>query len=272
VVIYFGESVRRKMEFAIYALAIVGPAVMGVGGVFATWNKTVGLWIGFLGAVLLVLSLALYLQNDILKQLSEPIVYMKPPPERFVLRWEKGKYAAFTRLQDRAPDVGQGLYPTMQLVNTSPVNALDASIRWQIAPYDYRGLLQQSPRFEHIKVDYEENQVVFTGDNILAQGMRFATSSTTSINYITRKADAFIPGPVWEYAALFVLATLPEQQGGTTAPLTFDATLTWNIPEGSPPRHFRIKMIATNAKLPSVTVPDLLATLDFEIEDLDAPK
>lgn len=260
------------MEFAIYALAIIGPAVMGAGGVFAMWNKTTGLWVGFCGAVLLLLSLALYLQNDILKQISQPLVYMKPPMERFVLRWEKARFAPFTRLQDRAPEVGLGVYPTLQLVNTSPVNALDASVRWQIAPYDYKGLLQQSSRFEHIQVTYDDNQVMFAGDKMVLQSMRFATSATVPINYITRKADVFIPGPVWEYAALFVLATLPDQQGGTTAPITFDATLTWNIPEGSPPRHFRVKMIATNAKLPGVAEPDLLATLDFEVEDLDAPK
>jgi hypothetical protein len=177
-----GENVRRKMEFAIYALAIVGPAVMGAGGVFATWNKTVGLWIGFVGAVLLLLSLAIYLQNDILKQLSQPSVYMKPPAERFVLRWEKARYTPFTRLQDRAPDVGLGLYPTMQLVNTSPVNALDASIRWQIAPYDHRGLLEQSSRFEHIQVRYDDNQVTFIGENMVTQAMRFSTSSTVPIN------------------------------------------------------------------------------------------
>lgn len=260
------------MEFAIYALAILGPAVMGAGGVFATWNKTTGLWVGFVGAVLLLLALALYLQNDILKQLSHPIIYMKPPPERFILRWEKARFAPLTRLQDRTPDVGLGQYPTMQLINSSPVNALDASIRWQIPAYDYRGLLQQSPRFQNVQVLHEDNQVTFVSPGMALQSMRFATSATVPINYITRKADAFVPGPVWEYAAMFVLATLPEQHGGTTTPITFDATLSWNIPEGSAPRHFRVKMIATNAKLPGVTTPDLLATLDFEIEDLDAPK
>jgi hypothetical protein len=260
------------MEFAIYALAIVGPAVMGAGGVFATWNKTLGLWIGFVGAVLAILALALYLQNDILKAVSQPKIDLRPPHERFVLRWEKAKYAPFTRLQDRPPDAGLGVYPTLRLVNSSPANALDASIRWQVAPFDVADLLSRSPRFANIKVHHQPNSVTFEAVGMMLQSVNYATSTTYPVNYITRKADAFIPGPVWEHAAIFILATLPDEHGGSTAPFTFDVTVTWNIPEGSSPRHFRVKMVATNGKLPGVGEPDLLAFLDFQVEDLDFPK
>ncbi|MGM4987517.1 hypothetical protein [Tardiphaga sp. 841_E9_N1_2] len=261
------------MEFVIWTAALLGPVLLGVGGVFATWNRTTGLWVGFAGCIVVLVAIALYLQNDINKDAAQPKVNLQPPPERFVLKWEKLKYAPYTRLEDRPPDFGLGLFPTLKISNTSQTNALDASVRWQIAPFNVEDLLQKSPRFAAINMQFKDNKAFFHGAGLIPIHIGYGTTTfTVPVNYITKQADAFIPQPVWDYASIFILATLPEDYGASTSPFSFDVTVTWNIPSGSTARSFKVTMVATNAKLPGSSEPDLLAQLNFVIEDLDKAK
>jgi hypothetical protein len=52
--------------------------------------------------------------------------------------------------------------------------------------------------------------------------------------FIARENNVFIPH-VWENAALFFIATLPNEPGARSPPFFFDAQVSWNIPEGGQP-------------------------------------
>jgi hypothetical protein len=65
------------------------------------------------------------------------------------------------------------------------------------------------------------------------------------------------------------MATLPNNRGDRSEPVTMTATVKWNIPEGSKNARFRVIAVATNDAPINATSPTLLATIEFKVETLE---
>jgi hypothetical protein len=132
-------------------------------------------------------------------------------------------------------------------------------------------LIDSSPRFKTHRTNLTENRVTFGPES--GPGAFFEHSlqwsATLPLPFISRENDVFIPLDVWHNAALFFIATLPDDPGARSAPFFFDVQVSWNIPEGGRPRLFRVQAIAVNSKPPGVTTPVFLATVEISVPSLN---
>jgi hypothetical protein len=125
------------------------------------------------------------------------------------------------------------------------------TIRWSTTPFEIKALIDSSPRFKAHKSILEENRVTFgpaSGPGNFFQHP-ILWSMTVPLPFITRENNVFIPLDVWENAALFFIATLSDELN----------------PRSAPPRVFRVKVVAVNAKPPGVTTPEFLANIEISV-------
>jgi len=258
------------MAFAIFWLPLIAGLLLG-GVAVGAWyggDKTLAVWIGFAGAVLLLLTAALQIQQFVWTVTNQPHLVLLPSETRSFLRWDP-PHSFQMQVNDIAnPDYGAWKVPTLKVRNTGVV-AQDATIKWGVTAYEVEGLVASSKRLQDVKATVEPKRIIFSPK--AGPGSPFVhpleLSATVPVTFITRETSIYIPIDVWENAALFFIATLADTPNAKSEPFFFDAQISWNIPEGGQPKRFRIKATARNAKLAGASSPVFLADIDLEVSE-----
>lgn len=258
------------MALAIFWLPLIAGLLLG-GLAAAAWyggDKTLAVWVGFIGAVCLLLTAALQVQQYVWSVANQPHLALVPSEQQWFLRWDPPNSYQMQINNDPNPVYGAWKVPTFQIRNTGTV-AQDASIKWAVTPFQVDALIASSTRLKDQKVEVKSNEVRLAPQS--GPGIAFLHpmewSNTITLPFITRETTTFIPLSVWENAALFFIATLPDAPEAKSEPFFFEAQINWNIPEGGQPKRFRVKAVAKNAKLAGVSAPNFLSTIEFEVSD-----
>jgi len=249
------------MELAIFWLPLLAGVLVG-GLSVAAWyggDKTLAIWAGFIGVVCFLLTGTLQLQQHVWRVASQPNIRLLPPTAQYFLRWDPPKSYQMQINDHPTPMYGAWKVPTLKIRNSSSF-AQDGTIRWSTTPFEIKALIDSSPKFKAHRTILGENRLRLgpeSGPGTFFEHL-FQWSATVPLPFITRENDVFIPLDVWQNAALFFIATLPDESGARSAPFFFDVQISWNIPEGGQPRFFRVQAVAINAKPPGVTTPEFL--------------
>jgi hypothetical protein len=81
------------MELAIFWLPLIAGLLLG-GWSVAAWyggDKTLAVWVGFIGVVCFLLTGALQLQQHVWRVASQPNISLLPPAGQYFLRWDPPK-------------------------------------------------------------------------------------------------------------------------------------------------------------------------------------
>ncbi len=260
------------MDWAIFWLPLVAGILLG-GLAVGSWyggDKTVAVWVGFVGAVCLLLTAALQVQQYVWRVANQPQLSLLPSDQRAYLRWDPPASYQMQINDVPNPDYGAWKVPTLLIRNTGAV-AQDAKIKWGVTPHEVQALVDSSHRFNDHTVRVEPNRLTFgpkTGSGTpFIHPLQWSVS--LPIPFITRETAVYIPIDVWEHAALFFIATLSDEPHSKSKPFFFDAQVSWNIPEGGPPKRFRVKAIAENAKVSGISSPKFLATIEIEVAETE---
>jgi hypothetical protein len=166
------------------------------------------------------------------------------------------------------PQYGAWTAPKLRIRNAGQF-AQDATIRWGVTPYAREALVSSSVRLKDVNVVLEPNRILLAPKS--GSGTPFLHdvqwSNSLQLPFITRDTETYIPLTIWENAALFFIATMPEAPDATSEPFYFDVQISWNIPEDGKPKSFRVKSVAHNAKLAGATAPVFLAKIALEISE-----
>ena len=256
------------MEFAIFWLPLIAGLLLG-GLAVGAWyggDKTLAIWVGFVGAVCLVLLVALQIQQEVWRTANQPNITLLAPNAPSILRWDPPHSYQMQINDHPTPQYGAWKVPVFPIRNSGSY-AQDATIKWAVAPYEIKALIKSSDKFKAHRVTLENNQITLGPKS--GPGTPFIHplewSASIQVPFITRETETFIPLSVWEQAALFFIATMSDEPTARSAPFFFDVQVKWNIPEGGEPQHFRVKAVAINAKPPVVTTPTFLANIKFEV-------
>ena len=88
-------------------------------------------------------------------------------------------------------------------------------------------LIESSTRFKDNVILAESNRVTFGSKT--APSTPFSHdlqwSASLPLPFITRETPVFIPLGLWQHAALFFIATLPDEPGAKSAPFFFDVQI-----------------------------------------------
>jgi hypothetical protein len=129
-------------------------------------------------------------------------------------------------------------------------------------------LLTSSPRYAPYNATVALPTVTFNVPDYGRSTMEASSRQSEAIASIVKSVEAKYLWRVWTYTALYLIAVLPNERGGV-AEFAATVTVTWNAPEGGSPRRFRVKTFAENTKPQDVVNPAILATVRFEVEDLN---
>jgi hypothetical protein len=131
-------------------------------------------------------------------------------------------------------------------------------------------LLKDSANLAEYTIDTTDNNITIMGgpQSLLPFTYRaqdVVSSEVVPIPFITNAgANAFIPNNVYNNAALYILALMPDTYGARINPFTFSVVVSWNLPAPGSQR-FLVKANIVNAKAPGVTEPKLDAFITFEV-------
>jgi hypothetical protein len=130
-------------------------------------------------------------------------------------------------------------------------------------------LIDSSPRLKAHQVTLDGKNKILLQPKTGGRGWihELEWSVSLPLPFITRETPTFIPLSVWNHAALFFLATLPDEPAARSKPFLFDAQIKWNLPEGGEPKQFRVSVVAINAKPAGVTTPELLANIEIAVSE-----
>jgi hypothetical protein len=263
------------MNWAIFWLPLIAGILLG-GLAVGNWyggDKTLAVWVGFVGAVLFLLTAALKGQQYVWRVADQPKLSILPSGQRSYLRWDPPASYQMQINDVPNPDYGAWKVPALLkiLVRNSGAVAQDATIKWGVTPYEMQALIESSPRLKDNIILAESNRITLGSKTTPSTPWMHSLEWSVSVPlpFITRETTAFIPAAVWDHAALFFIATLSDEPHARSAPFVFDAQINWNIPEGGQPKRFRVKVIAENAKLPNVPTPKFLANIEIEVAELE---
>jgi hypothetical protein len=255
---------NKSIEFAIYWLPLIASVVLGTiaTGAWYGGDKLPAIWLGFVGNVFLLLTFTLQLQQYVSANILQPQLEMQNPVQRSVIEFKADGFTLMTfRGENEALPPGNWKLPVFPIVNRSSINAQDVNVKWSARPHDEAAVLAASDRLKPLKPQFASRRLNL-GNTIY----NLQPSTTVPMPFITRTSETFPPLDVWNEAAMFFVATLPDTPGSKSDPFSFDVSITWNIPDGAKPAKFRVKAVATNAKLPSTPADTLVATVDFSVE------
>jgi hypothetical protein len=260
------------VEFAIFWLPLFAGLLLG-GLAVGAWyggDRTIAVWVGFVGIICLLLTAALQIQEQVWRTSNQPKLDLIPSSGSSFLRWDPPQSYQMQISDQLTPKYGNWKVPVFHIRNVGSY-AQDATVRWAAPPYEIRAVLDSSNRFQSQNFLLEENQLTLLPKPGVV-GTPFTHplewSASLQIPFITREIDTFIPISVWETAAIFFIGTMPGQPNARSEAYFFDVEVKWNIPESNQPRLFRIKATAVNANAPGVSTPDFLAKIEFEVSSL----
>lgn len=255
-----------KMAFAIFWLPLIASLLLGSLAIGAWYggSKTLAVWVGFVGATCFLLTGALQLQQHVWTVANQPYLTLTPSNQSFFLRWDPPKSFQMQINNIPDPDYGAWKVPKLHIQNAGQF-AQDATIKWGVTPYDRNSLISSSKRLKDVKIILEQNRITCAPNS--GAGTPFIHdvewSGSLQLPFLTRNVETFIPLQVWQNAALFFIATMPNEPEAKSEPFYFDVQINWNIPEGGDPKRFRIRAIAHNAKLAGSASPAFLAKIEL---------
>jgi hypothetical protein len=258
---------EKLINIAIFWLPLFAGIILG-GLSPSVWyggDKIAALWMTFFGLVLLLLTGTFQVQAYIQSTVLQPQIQLFPQ-QKSVLTWNpptdnslniKGE-------NDQLPP-GNWKVPVFTIKNITPINAQDVKITWSAAKYDPATIAASAPVFQGRQISVANNVITLSGGGVPHQNP-IGFSAAIDKPFITRSAETFIPLDVWNTAAVFFLANLPDQPGSRSEPYYFDLEISWSIPENAKPARFRVMAVATNAKPAGAASPAFSALVEFSVE------
>lgn len=259
---------EKLINIGIFWLPLIAGIILG-GMSPSVWyggDKIAALWMTFFGIALLLLTATFQIQSYIQTTILQPQFEIKSE-QKSVLTWDppKDNSMSIKGENDNLPP-GNWKVPVFAIRNTTPVNAQDVTVKWSAAKYDPANMTANAPIFQGRQISIASNAITLSSPGGVPFQNLFSFSATINKPFITRSAETFIPIDVWDTAALFFLATLPDQPGARSEPYYFDLEISWSIPESAKPARFRIRAVATNTKPAGTQSPALVATIEFFVE------
>jgi hypothetical protein len=117
------------------------------------------------------------------------------------------------------PAYGAWMVPKLRIRNTGQF-AQDATAKWGVTPYERDALVSSSLRLKNANVMLEPNKITLAPKLGSAAPWQHVVEWSTSLPFpfITRETETFIPLTIWENAAFFFTATMPEQSDASSEP------------------------------------------------------
>lgn len=266
----------KTVELAIFWMPLIGGVLLsGIAG--SAWyggDKIPAIWIAFAGAVLFLLTGAVQIQQAVYEKLLQPEIELIAPHDRMVVTWDPPEsFFINARSENKEPyGVPRADSPVFEIKNASSTLGQDASITWSLDRFDMKAIADSSSRLSHHRMVIE-NQIVTIGPKLpittpVGLPMQFTPTfkqSVPPIAFLGKHVDSWIPAEVWMQALLFFVATLPDEPGSKSPPLSFDVEVKWNIPENNKPAKFRVEAVAVNGNVAGVPKPALTAYVQLRL-------
>jgi hypothetical protein len=184
------------MAWAIFWLPLVAGILLG-GLAVGSWyggDKTVAVWVGFVGVICLVLTATLQVQQYVWRVANQPQLTLVSGEQPTFLRWDPPNSYQMQVNDIPNPNYGAWKVPTLHVHNTGAF-AQDATFKWGVTPYEVKALVESSPRFNDQTVLVEPNQVTL-GPKSGGSGISFSHPLQWTISvplpFITRDTAVFI--------------------------------------------------------------------------------
>jgi hypothetical protein len=267
----------KTVELAIFWLPLVAGVLLGgiAGSAWYGGDKIPAIWIAFFGILCFLLTGTLQFQQYTYANLLQPEIELVPPSQRSILTWNPPeRFFIQSRAEDK-PSTAQDRAdaPVIVFENKSTVIGQDASISWDIAPFEMQSLANSSERLKSFDVKIDGDYVTVGAKPPITEpvglGMRYTIvfkKNVPPIAFLGKRVESWIPIELWNQALLYFVATLPDTIGGRSPPLVFNVVVKWNIPEGNNTARFKVTAVATNANTPNVPNPKLMAQIALSAE------
>jgi len=201
---------------------------------------------------------------------SYPEIGLIPPASRHEIIWNpKNNLMLFAGPEGKV-STSTSWTPVFVVKTLNNTYVQDATVKWQIEMAGISKLVEESKNLSEFHIDTSNNGISIRGNpnnlgSFTYRDQDLASSQDVPISFITNAgANAFIPSNVYNNAAFYVLALMPDAAGARIDPFTFSVTVSWNLPTpGS--QKFLVKTTIVNAKPPNVIDPRLDAFMSFEV-------
>lgn len=269
----------KTVELAIFWLPLVAGVLLGgiAGSAWYGGDKIPAIWIAFFGLLCFLLTATLQFQQYTYATLLQPEIELVPPSQRTILTWNPPtSFFINSRAEDK-PSTGQDLAnaPIIVFENKSSVIGQDASVSWDIPPFEMQSLANSSERLKSYDVKIDGHFITIGAQAPITEpvglSMRYPIvfkQSMPPIAFLGRRVESWIPIELWSQALLYFVATLPDTIGAHSPPVVFNVAVKWNIPEGNKAALFKVTAVATNANTPNVPSPKLTAYIALSAEKI----
>jgi len=258
-----------KMAFAIFWLPLIAGLLLG-GLAVGAWyggDKTLAIWVGFIGALCLLLTAALQLQQFVWGVANQPQITLEPDGSAsWYVRWNPPSWMGIEINSDPNAKAGAWKVPGLILRNRGVV-AQDATIKWGVTPFDREAMVKSAPRLSDVEATFPDKDQLLLRPKAGGQSFvhEFTWATSLPLPFIGRETQTYIPLHIWQNASLFFLATTPDRPDAVSEPFYFDAQVSWNIPDGGAPVRFRVAARARNVGLPTPGAPKFLAKIELSV-------
>src|SRR5262245_1089039 len=147
------------MELAIFWLPLIAGLLLG-GLAVGAWyggNKTLAIWVGFIGAACLLLIGALQAQQYVWRTTNQPNITVVAPTSHCFLRWDPPTSYQLQINNSPTPQYGAWTVQVLKVLNTG-LYAQDGMVRWSMSPFEIRALVDSSG-FKAHRVTIEPDRI-----------------------------------------------------------------------------------------------------------------
>jgi hypothetical protein len=269
----------KTVELAIFWLPLLAGVLLGgiAGSAWYGGDKIPAIWIAFFGILCFLLTGTLQLQQYVYANVLQPEIEIVAPSERSIVTWDAPRsfFLQSKAENDTTTSQFESKTPIIIFENKSSVIGQDASIDWDLAPFDMQAVLNSSSRLKAYEVIVNGDTVtlgpkppITTPVGVPNQYRIIFKQKVPPVAFLGRRVESWIPNEVWQQVMLYFLATVPDMIGEKSPPLTLNAAARWNIPEGNKVANFKVNVIATNANTPNVQMPTLKFYVSVTAEKL----
>jgi hypothetical protein len=206
--------------------------------------------------------------ND--SKVMHPEIALIPPSSRHEIIWNPKNILMLFSGPEGKVSTSISSTPIFAVKTVNNTYVQDATVKWQIEIAGIAKLVAESKNLSEYQIDISNNGIAISGKpnnlgSFTYRDQDLASSYEVPISFITNAGtNAYIPSNVYNNAALYVLALMPDTAGARIDPFTFSVTVSWNLPSpGS--QKFLVKATIVNAKPPNVADPKLDAFMSFEV-------
>ncbi len=162
--------------------------------------------------------------------------------------------------------------PAFILRNLNCVVAHEVTIKWKSEVSGIEELAKSSSRLSKYRIDFSQDGILlYAPQGTPVANWLYHTNTRqleeVKISSIAREVEAYLPMSLYPFAALYLVAKMPEQVGAITEPFIFFVSVAWNFPAGAKEQDYRVKVMAINSKPSGITRgPEISGFLSFEID------